>query len=253
MTTIDPRYPVGKFKRPESYSDASRAAAIQSLAELPAAIRAATAGLTEAQLDTPYREGGWTLRQVIHHLADSHMNAYIRTRFVVTEDKPTVKPYSEAVWAELPDAKSGPVEPSLRILDGEIRLLPLRTRMPFKYGIATMTDVPHAFVRVRCEIADRIVEGISADLLPPKWFTKDPLKPIAAEIDEMLEVIRHALAVAGADGGDLPTAALHPGAAAQDHEELGSGRALGDGDNDPGKLIAHAGLHRRFCSFPRDR
>ena len=118
MTTIDPRYPVGKFKRPESYSDASRAAAIQALADLPASLRTATAGRTDAQLDTPYREGGWTVRQVIHHLADSHMNAYIRTRFVVTEDKPTVKPYSEAVWAELPDAKSGAIEPSLRILDG---------------------------------------------------------------------------------------------------------------------------------------
>lgn len=118
MTTTDPRYPVGKFKRPESYSDASRAAAVQTLADFPAALRAAVGGLTDAQFDTPYREGGWTVRQVVHHLADSHLNAALRTRFILTEDKPTVKPYAEAVWAELPDAKSGPVEPSLRIIEG---------------------------------------------------------------------------------------------------------------------------------------
>jgi uncharacterized damage-inducible protein DinB len=116
--TTDPRYPVGKFKKPEAYTDASRAAAIQEIADLPIKLRAAVAGLTEAQLDTPYREGGWTVRQVVHHLADSHVNAYIRMRFTVTEDKPTVKPYDEAVWAELSDAKSGPVEWSLSILDG---------------------------------------------------------------------------------------------------------------------------------------
>jgi uncharacterized damage-inducible protein DinB len=116
--TPDPRYPVGKFQKPEAYTDASRAAAIAEIAALPANLRRAVAGLNDRQLDTPYREGGWTIRQVVHHLADSHMNAYIRQRFTVTEDKPTVKPYDEAVWAELPDAKTGPVEWSLAILDG---------------------------------------------------------------------------------------------------------------------------------------
>jgi hypothetical protein len=116
--TPDPRYPVGKFKKPDAYTGASRAEAIDTIAALPANMRKAVAGLSEAQLDTPYREGGWTIRQVVHHVADSHVNAYIRMRFTVTEEKPTLKPYDEAVWAELPDAKSGPTEPSLAILDG---------------------------------------------------------------------------------------------------------------------------------------
>jgi hypothetical protein len=116
--TTDPRYPIGKFKKPDAYTDASRAAAIQVIADLPAALRAAVAGLNDAQLDTPYREGGWTLRQVVHHLADSHTNASIRFRFIVAEDKPTVKPYDEAVWAEFPDAKSGPIAPSMSLLEG---------------------------------------------------------------------------------------------------------------------------------------
>ena len=117
-TTTDPRYPVGKFEKPEGYTDASRRAAIDEIAALPANLRKAVTGLTDTQLDTPYREGGWTVRQVVHHLADSHVNAYIRMRFTITEDKPTVKPYDENIWANLPDAKSGPVAHSLSILDG---------------------------------------------------------------------------------------------------------------------------------------
>ncbi len=116
--TSDPRYPVGKFKRPDNYTDASRTAAIDTIAALPANLRTALAGLSDAQLDTPYREGGWTVRQVTHHLADSHVNAYIRMKFARTEDKPTVKPYDEAVWAELPDAKGGDAAWSISILDG---------------------------------------------------------------------------------------------------------------------------------------
>jgi hypothetical protein len=137
-TAADPRYPVGKFKKPDAYTDASRKAAIEEIAALPAHLRKAVAGLTDAQLDTPYRDGGWTIRQVAHHLADSHVNAYIRMRFTVTEDKPTVKPYDENVWANLPDAKSGPVEPSLSILDGiHARWSAmLRTRKPEEFSRA---------------------------------------------------------------------------------------------------------------------
>ncbi|MCX5756324.1 MAG: putative metal-dependent hydrolase [Gemmatimonadetes bacterium] len=116
--TTDARYPVGKFHKLESYTDATRSAAITAIAALPANLRKAVAGLTEAQLDTPYRDGGWSLRQVVHHLADSHANAYIRTRFTLTSVKPTIMPYPENVWAELFDAKSGPAEASLAILDG---------------------------------------------------------------------------------------------------------------------------------------
>ena len=116
--TIDPRYPVGKFPRPAAHTDASRAAAIATIAALPVTLRQAAAGLSASQLDTPYRDGGWTVRQVVHHVADSHVNAYIRARFTLTTDKPTVMPYPEEVWAELSDAKSAPIDVSLTILDG---------------------------------------------------------------------------------------------------------------------------------------
>jgi hypothetical protein len=83
----------------------------------PAQFRAAVQGLTEQQLDTPYRPDGWTVRQVVHHLADSHLNAYIRFRLALTEDQPTIKPYDQSQWAELPDARTAPVETSLQLVD----------------------------------------------------------------------------------------------------------------------------------------
>jgi len=114
----DIRYPVGKFQYSGPLSAEQRKAAIDEIASVPARLRKAVAGMSEQQLDTPYREGGWTVRQTIHHLADSHLNSYIRFRQAITEDVPTIKPYDEAVWAELPDAKSAPVEASLDLLDG---------------------------------------------------------------------------------------------------------------------------------------
>jgi len=114
---MDPRYPIGKFELPKDVTPALRQAAIDDLAGTPARVRAAVAGLSDAQLETPYREGGWTVRQVIHHLADSHMNAYIRLRFALTENQPTIKPYDENTWANLEDARSAPVEVSLRLLE----------------------------------------------------------------------------------------------------------------------------------------
>lgn len=113
----DPRYPVGRFEWAGSATDGERRKWIAELAEAPAHLRAAVEGLTEAQLDTPYREGGWTVRQVVHHLADSHMNSYVRFRLALTEETPTIKPYDENSWAELPDARSGPPEPSLALLE----------------------------------------------------------------------------------------------------------------------------------------
>ena len=106
------------MRRLDTHTDATRGEAIANIAALPANMRNAVNGLAEYQLDTPYREGGWTVRQVVHHVADSHMNAYIRMRFAITEDKPTVKPYDENVWATLPDAKTGPIDMSLSLLDG---------------------------------------------------------------------------------------------------------------------------------------
>ncbi len=91
---------------------------IAKIQQLPAQLEAAIAGLNDAQLDTPYRDGGWTVRQVVHHLADSHMNAYIRMRLIATEDRPTLKPYDQDVWARFYDAQSMPVAPSLAILRG---------------------------------------------------------------------------------------------------------------------------------------
>jgi hypothetical protein len=107
------RYPIGK----PSESKLSHAANIAAIAGLPLAMRAAVSGLSETQLETPYREGGWTVRQVVHHVADSHMNAYVRIRLALTEDWPAIKPYAEARWAELADAKTLPVEVSLRLLE----------------------------------------------------------------------------------------------------------------------------------------
>lgn len=114
---MDPRYPIGKFVLPTDSNDASRHAAIETIAAAPRKLREAVKGLSDAQLDTPYREGGWTVRQLVHHVADSHMNAYIRWRLALTEAEPTIKPYAEAEWAKLEDAAHAPVELSLNLLD----------------------------------------------------------------------------------------------------------------------------------------
>ena len=120
MTITPPdalRYPIGPFSHPDSLTLHERQEAIEAIATLPALLRAAAQGLTDAQLDTPYREEGWTVRQVVHHVADSHMNAYIRLKLALTEETPTIKPYEEARWAELVDARTLPVECSLILLD----------------------------------------------------------------------------------------------------------------------------------------
>ncbi len=114
---MDARYPVGKFQAPGEVSPAKRAEAIREIAGAPQKFRAAVNGLNDAQLDTPYRDGGWTLRQVVHHVADSHMNAYIRWRLALTENEPTIKPYEEGAWAKLEDAAHAPVEVSLKLLE----------------------------------------------------------------------------------------------------------------------------------------
>lgn len=115
---MDLRYPIGKPDWKSPQTGAQREASLAEIRALPGELRSALAGLSEAQLDTPYRPGGWTVRQVVHHLADSHMNAYIRVRFALTGQNPTIMPYDEAAWAELEDARSAPVEISLALLDG---------------------------------------------------------------------------------------------------------------------------------------
>ena len=113
---MDPRYPIGKFEMPANLTPQRRAEAIAEIASTPKKLRAAVAGLNDAQLDTPYRDGGWTVRQVVHHVPDSHMNAFIRVRLALTEDWPTIKPYNEAAWATLHDS-TAPIEWSLELLE----------------------------------------------------------------------------------------------------------------------------------------
>ncbi|MGY4538653.1 putative damage-inducible protein DinB [Mucilaginibacter sp. UYNi724] len=117
LTDEEMRYPIGKFVPPVSYTEQDMRQWTHDIATLPGRIREAILGLTYEQLDTQYRTGGWTLRQVVHHLADSHMNSLCRFKLALTEDNPTIKPYDEAGWAIQADYRL-PVEPSLKMLDG---------------------------------------------------------------------------------------------------------------------------------------
>ena len=114
--TSERRYPIGHFQYDDSHSEEAVQQWIQTIEEFPARLKKLVAQYNEHQLDTPYREGGWTIRQVVHHVADSHMNAYIRFKLALTEDKPTIKPYNEKAWAEMIDTKSLPVSISLSLL-----------------------------------------------------------------------------------------------------------------------------------------
>jgi hypothetical protein len=112
------RFPVGRFERSTAPLDAAaRRAHIDTLEQAPARFRALVDGRSDRELDTPYRPDGWTVRQVVHHVPDSHMNAYIRMKFAVTEESPAIKAYEEARWAELPEAKTGPVDMSVALLE----------------------------------------------------------------------------------------------------------------------------------------
>ena len=113
---MDPRYPIGNFEMPAQVTPARRQQAMDDIACLPGKMQAAVKGLNEAQLDTPYRAGGWTVRQVVHHVPDSHLNAYMRLKLALTEDKPTIKPYDQEAWSKLADSKSTPIEVSLALL-----------------------------------------------------------------------------------------------------------------------------------------
>jgi hypothetical protein len=117
ISNMDPSYPIGRFEWPKSVDAAARDESLRQMAAAPGLFREAVRDLDDAQLDTPYRPDGWTVRQVIHHVADSHMNAYVRFRLALTEDEPTIKPYDQAAWAELADARCAPVEISLSLLD----------------------------------------------------------------------------------------------------------------------------------------
>ncbi|MBM2839847.1 MAG: putative metal-dependent hydrolase [Bacteroidetes bacterium] len=128
----DLQYPVGKLQLKPSPTSDERLDLIQQIAEAPVHLRKAVAGLSAEQLDTPYRPGGWTVRQVAHHLPDSHLNAYVRMKLALTESQPTIKPYNEKLWAELHDVKTAPVETSLTLLESlhERWVLLLRSLAP---------------------------------------------------------------------------------------------------------------------------
>jgi uncharacterized damage-inducible protein DinB len=112
----DPRYPIGRFAPDAEFTADTRSAHIETLRQLPERLTAAVAGLNDAQLDTPYRDGGWTVRQVVHHVADSHANSYVRFKLALTEDWPVIKPYDEAAWANLSDSRTMALEPSLAFI-----------------------------------------------------------------------------------------------------------------------------------------
>jgi hypothetical protein len=116
-TSNDPRFPIGKFSFSGLTYEVQHKQLIEQIAQAPAALRAAVKGLNEKQLETPYRDGGWTVRQVVHHVPESHMNAYIRFKLALTEDEPTIKPYMEDRWAATHDVRDTPLEVSLTLLD----------------------------------------------------------------------------------------------------------------------------------------
>ena len=112
------KYPIGRYQAPSVISSEQRTAWIEEMAKLPLNLNNDVAGLNDAQLDTPYRPGGWTIRQVVHHIPDSHMNSYMRFRLALTENVPLIKPYDEGAWAQLIDARTAPIAPSLAMLEG---------------------------------------------------------------------------------------------------------------------------------------
>jgi len=114
---MDLRYPIGQYERKSSLTPAERAEAISQISEAPKRLRDAVSGLSGTQLDTPYRPGGWTVRQVVHHVPESHMNAYVRLKLALTENEPTVKPYDENLWSHLPDVRDTPIEVSFTLLE----------------------------------------------------------------------------------------------------------------------------------------
>jgi hypothetical protein len=134
----DLQYPVGRFDRNQPLPVGGRAVLIDSLAGVPSEMRAVVKGLTGEQLDTPYREGGWTVRQVVHHVPDSHLNAYIRFKWGLTEDVPAIKTYDEKAWSELPDARTASIDVSLDLLSA------IHARWDFVLKNMTDTDFERA-------------------------------------------------------------------------------------------------------------
>ncbi len=137
----DPQYPIGKFVFDPDVTPEKRKRWIEDIAAAPALFRTAADHLTDAQLDTAYREGGWTVRQVIHHMADSHLTNLVRFRMALTENVPAIPGYDPAKWAEIPDAKTGPVDVSLNLLEA------IHIRWVLLLKAITPTDFARSFRR----------------------------------------------------------------------------------------------------------
>jgi uncharacterized damage-inducible protein DinB len=165
----DLRYPIGKFQREKDMSDSQRRAFMDAIARAPERLSAAVAGLNEQQLGTPYRPGGWTVRQVVHHLPDSHLNAFGRFKLALTEEEPTIKPYDEARWAELADAKTAPIEPSLKLLEG------LHKRWVILLESLTAADWPRTFHH-----PERGVMSLDESLAMYAWHSRHHVAHITA-------------------------------------------------------------------------
>ena len=135
----DLRYPIGKFTYDGPLTEQQKQKCLDDIAHAPSNLRAAVSGLNQQQLDTPYRPDGWTVRQVLHHVPDSHMNAYIRFKLALTEDEPTIKPYAEDRWAVLADTPNTPIEVSLMLLES------LHTRWMRLLGSLTAADWKKTF------------------------------------------------------------------------------------------------------------
>jgi hypothetical protein len=135
----DPRYPIGKFTYDGPLTDDKKQKCLDDITRAPANLRAAVSGLSPQQLDTPYRPDGWTVRQVVHHVPESHMNAYIRFKLALTEEEPTIKPYAEDRWAVLADVRSTPIEVSLILLES------LHTRWMHLLGSLAAADWKRTF------------------------------------------------------------------------------------------------------------
>jgi uncharacterized damage-inducible protein DinB len=171
----DLRYPIGEFEYPQPLNADERTAAIGELAALPQQVRQAVEDLTEEQLETPYRPDGWTVRQVVHHLADSHLNGYLRTKLALTESNPTIRPYEQDGWAALPDTFQTPVRVSLDLLDA------LHTRWANLYALLDEADFSRTFYHP----ANQVTSTLDRHLANYIWHGQHHLAHITALRERM--------------------------------------------------------------------
>ena len=169
MNSEELKYPIGKFKKPDSYPQEQIQNYIQTIQEFPQRLRDEVTALNETQLNTPYRHDGWTIRQVVHHCADSHMNAFSRFKLALTEDKPIIKAYAEALWAELPDSTM-PIAPSLQIIEG------VHARMALLWKSLSQEDLAKIYVHPQYQKEFTLAEAMALY----NWHSKHHLAHITS-------------------------------------------------------------------------